>query len=514
LQAAPGEANGADETTGASDAVEGDEELMPPAPPAPYDRAQQKAAFKEAVRWLLANYGLLAEGEVHGSGRIVPLRTRLAKTTPLAAFRTKMLPYRLEVVGPRGGITRISPVETWLSTPGRIETAGFRTRPDRPWPAFTEEGQLYVNLYRRPALPEDGDPSLGHELLEALLPDPVERIWFKQWLGYKLKHPEIPGVGIVMVARERFGTGRGTLFQLLRAMFGEQYVAAPDFSTVIGEGSQGQYNGWMADNILVLVNETSATDDNRRQRRREAYERLKELVDTARRPRLIVQKYEHAYTTECGPSFLFASNHGAPLALADGDRRLTFLTNGPARPAAFWDAFNAWIKVKANVGAFRRDLEAVNLADYTPYHPLQTRLKEIIVDETRSLLDEAIDAAIEALPGAIMLREQVVDAISILRTMHDWPARNEWPDLVKTGIQERLYRIGVEKGRNWRPAVPQRGKRLPAYARSQEAQKKWTDADAALVMQEAPEKRDGAQAASGDGRLARSLRDGLTRKPA
>ena len=115
-----------------------------------------------------------------------------------------------------------------------------------------------------------------------------------------------------MVARDRFGTGRGTLFQLLRVMFGAHYVAAPDFSTVIGEGSQGQFNGWMADSILVLVNETSATDDNRRQRRREAYERLKELVDTARRPRLIVKKYEHAYTMECGPSFIFASNHGAP----------------------------------------------------------------------------------------------------------------------------------------------------------------------------------------------------------
>lgn len=485
-RAPPAMADGPGEMAEERDEVDAVEELMPPLPPPPTpgDPEQQKGAFQQAVSWLAANCGLLVEGEVRGSGRVIPLRTRVATSTALAAFRTKMLPYRLERIGPRGAITRISPVDTWLSMPGRIEIAGCRMAPDKPWPTFTEDGATYVNLYRRPDLPENGDPSLGHQFLEALLRNPAERGWFKQWLGYKLKHPEVPGVGVVMVARDRFGTGRGTLFQLLKAMFGQHYIAAPEFSTVIGEGSQGQYNHWMADNIMVLVNETSAADDNRRQRRREAYERLKELVDTARRPRLIVRKYEHSYTTECGPSFIFASNHAAPLALADGDRRLSFLTNGPAQPPAFWDAINAWIKVKANVGAFRRDLEAVDLAGYTPYHPLHTRLKDVVVDEARSLIDEAIDAAIEALPGEIVLREQVVDAVSVMRTPSNWPTRSEWVELVKKGVEERLHRIGILGGRNWRPTVPERGKRLPVYARSEERQKLWTAVEPAIVMRE------------------------------
>src|SRR6516162_866481 len=52
--------------------------LMPP-PPAPATSAGQKqVVFEEVVLWLLANYGLLAVGELRGAGRVAPLRTRTA----------------------------------------------------------------------------------------------------------------------------------------------------------------------------------------------------------------------------------------------------------------------------------------------------------------------------------------------------------------------------------------------------------------------------------------------------
>ena len=53
-----------------------------------------------------------------------------------------MLPYRIEIVGPQGGITKISPVDIWLTMPGRVEVAGFRTQPDKAWPIFEEGGGL------------------------------------------------------------------------------------------------------------------------------------------------------------------------------------------------------------------------------------------------------------------------------------------------------------------------------------------------------------------------------------
>src|SRR6516225_1480412 len=141
--------------------------LMPPPPDPATSPGQKQAVFEEVVLWLLANYGLLAVGELRGAGRIVPLRTRLATATALTAFRTKLLPYRIS----HSSGAKVSPLDLWLTLPDRIEVAGFRTAPDKPWPTFTENGATYINLYLRPELPEDGDARLGHELIDVLLPD-------------------------------------------------------------------------------------------------------------------------------------------------------------------------------------------------------------------------------------------------------------------------------------------------------------------------------------------------------
>ena len=83
-------------------------QLLPPPPEPTAEEDQKQDVFKAVVTWLCNNYGLLARGEKRGSGLAVPLRTRVIDETGLTAFRTKMLPYRLEIIGPKGGITRLS----------------------------------------------------------------------------------------------------------------------------------------------------------------------------------------------------------------------------------------------------------------------------------------------------------------------------------------------------------------------------------------------------------------------
>src|SRR6516162_8030450 len=208
--------------------------LMPPLPNPAASVGQKQTVFEEVVLWLVANYGLLAVGEQRGAGRIVPLRTRTATATALTAFKTKLLPYR---VSDSSG-TKVSPLDLWLTLPDRIEVAGFRTAPDKPWPTFVEGDATYVNLYLRPELPEDGDARLGHEFLGVLLPDERERAWFKQWLSHKLRYPEVPGPSIVMVAQDTFGVGRGTLFKILAGLFGREYIARPEFSDITSQEGQ------------------------------------------------------------------------------------------------------------------------------------------------------------------------------------------------------------------------------------------------------------------------------------
>jgi hypothetical protein len=450
------------------------ENLMPPIP------EPSATAFEEVVEWLLDNYGLLVVGEQRGVGRIVPLRTRIATATAITAFKTLLLPYQII---DRDGIKHL-PLGPWLMRPDRVAVTGFRTAPDKPWPTFTEGDATYVNLYRRPELPEDGDARLGHEFLNVLLPDEREQKWFEQWLGHKLRHPEIPGPSIVMVAQDTFGVGRGTLFKILEGLFGREYIARPEFSDVAGRDGQATYNEWMATAILALVNETSSDEDHRYAIKQKAYERIKELIDTSRQVRRIKGKYEKIYETECGPGFIFASNHNTPLAIAVKDRRLTLLTNGATRSPEFYVALNAWRAAPGNIGAFRRDLEAIDLADFDAYAPLPTALHDIVTEDSRSTVDEAVDLALETLPGEIVQPVQVIDAIEILRVRQGLYLRGDWQALAVRETKKRGRRIGIKDGANWRPCLPQRGQRAAAYARSEEARVRWTIAAPALVLAE------------------------------
>ena len=454
--------------------------LMPPPPPPATSAGQKQAIFDDVVLWLVANYGLLAVGELRGAGRIVPLRTRIATPTALTAFRTKLLPYR---VSDSSG-AKVSPLDLWLTLPDRIEVAGFRTAPDKPWPTFVEGDATFVNLYLRPELPEDGDARLGHEFLDVLLPDECERTWFKQCLAHKLHHPEIPGPSMVMVAHDTFGVGRGTMFKIIEGLFGREYIARPEFSDITSQEGQAAYNEWMATTILALVNETSSDEDHRYTIRQKAYERIKELVDTSRQVRRIKGKYEKIYETECGPGFMFASNHNTPLAIADKDRRLTFLTNGATRPPEFYTALNAWRAVPGNLGAFRRDLEAIKLAGFDAYASLPTTLRDVVTEDSRSVVDEAVDLALETLPGEIVLVAQVVEAIEVLRMRQGLYLRGDWQALAAREAKKRGRRIGVKDGDNWRPCLPQRGRRAAAYARSEEARARWTIATPVDVLAE------------------------------
>src|SRR5215813_7723216 len=456
------------------------ESLMPPLPDPATSAGQKQAVFDDVVLWLVANYGLLAVGEQRGAGRVVPLRTRIATATALTAFRTKLLPYRIT----NNAGAKISPLDLWLTLPDRVEVAGFRTAPDKPWPAFTENGATYINLYLRPELPEDGDARLGHEFLDVLLPDERERTWFKQWLGHKLRHPEVPGPSIVMVAQDIFGVGRGTLFKILAGLFGREYIARPEFGDVVGREGQAAYNEWMATAILALVNETSSDEDHRYTIKQKAYERIKELVDTSRQVRRIKGKYEKLYETECGPGFIFASNHNTPLAIADKDRRLAFLTNGATQPPEFYVALNAWRAVPGNLGAFRRDLEAIDLAGFDAYAPLPTTLRDIVTEDSRSVVDEAVDLAFETLPGEIVLLTQIVEVIEVLRVRQGLYLRGDWQPLAAREAKKRGRRIGVKNGANWKPCLPQRSRRTAAYARSEEARARWTVATPADVLAE------------------------------
>ena len=97
-----------------------------------------------------------------------------------------------------------------------------------------EDGYAIFNRYRPPAHPTGGgELEAFEEFFAHLVPDATERTWLWHWLAHKARRPWVPMVAVIMVA-EAFGSGRGTLFDILELLFGKTYVVPCAFAELTG----------------------------------------------------------------------------------------------------------------------------------------------------------------------------------------------------------------------------------------------------------------------------------------
>lgn len=419
---------------------------------------------------------------------VVPIWAEsVAEGKTLTNFRTEMLPWCDIEIGPKGGEKKINPADIWSSSRDRVTVEGLRLRPDQPRPVFEESGRKYVNVYKPEQHPtEGGDSWGGWALLEQLIPEARERQYFAQWLAYKWLNPGVPGPAILMVARQ-FGTGRGTLGELLKRMFGRRYVATIGFDHFAGRTYQSQYTAWQADALVVLVNESSTADAGGSQYRakHDTYERLKEIVDPHAQERTIVTHGKPAYKAVVCASYVIATNNPDALPLPPEDRRFAVMTNGEPRDPSFWEGIAAWMEQPENIGAFIRELEAVPLEGYSPYAPpLMTEAKAGMTELSRSDLDRAFEEALERLPAELVTPEHIITAMHEIRQQQnmDFPG-DKAEVLIRKMAQKHLFRVGVKHGNNW--FLYHGSKRLALYARTPQRAGWWTNQDAEEVRREA-----------------------------
>ncbi len=381
----------------------------------------------------------------------------------LAQVRTMLLPNCDEERGPRGGIQRINPVDIWASSQDRVTVRGMRLRPDKERPTYEEDGKLWINIYSPPLHDAEGGSAAGGLLLlEQLLPNPAERLWFTRWLAHKLRYPHIPGPAVVMVAKH-FGTGRGRLAELMRRLFGANYVHQLPFEAFAGKTYQSQYNEWMATSLMVVVNESSESEGSTFQTKRNTYERLKEIVDPAPVERAIFTKREKNYRALSFTSFIIATNHDDALPIPDEDRRFGVLSNGEPRDEEFWNDVVEWMGSDANIAAFYHYLMNVDLGDYSPFAPPpRTEAKAIMVEANKSDLDRGLAHAFDALTVPVFYVEQLIHRMRLAMREFDLTYPNQWEASARRMIIRDSYRVGVPNGLNWHPQID--GKRRAVYA--------------------------------------------------
>jgi hypothetical protein len=177
--------------------------------------------FADVVAWMLANYAY-REGAFMTKGGAISLVD--GEIISLPDLRGRMAPWALFYEGKREGFHARSPVEDWMLAKARRSIRREEMRPDQPRPIFEEGGYAIFNRYRPPVHPASGGDIAAFKVFFArLIPDEVERAWMWNWLAHKTRRPWIPMVAVIMVA-EAFGTGRGTLFDILELVFGKDYV--------------------------------------------------------------------------------------------------------------------------------------------------------------------------------------------------------------------------------------------------------------------------------------------------
>ena len=99
------------------------------------------------------------------------------------------------------------------------------------------------------------------------------------WLAHKARRPWMPMVAVIMVAEE-FGSGRGTLFDILELVFGKDYVVPCSFGELTGKSAVARFNARLADALFVVVNEAVDEDGHQQSQRRHDLRRLEERVRT------------------------------------------------------------------------------------------------------------------------------------------------------------------------------------------------------------------------------------------
>jgi hypothetical protein len=439
----------------------------------------QEMCFPAALDWMLVNYAYYT-GAFIGKGGIISLVD--GEIYAITSLRSFMQPYTIVEEGPRGGLKKTFVVDVWMMHPQRAQIDAIQMRPDRPRPTFTEEGRYVFNRYRPPVQPTEGGEIAPFETFFArLFPDDAERTWAWHWLAHKARKPWMPMVGVIMVAEE-FGTGRGTLFEILALVFGRDYVWPCSFGELTGASASARFNAHLANTLIAVVNEAVAEDGHQQAQRRLAYEALKNAVDPAPTAlRRFEAKGQHAFSQISAMSVAIATNHRDVIKLPRDDRRLSVLTCGRKMAAEEKVDIRAWMENPENIGALYRALlatPAAHLDVFDPFGeppPFAGRLKMIGMGESR--LEDAYGAAIDALEGFPLFT--MTQAKRLIGYFGDY-ATGDWADKARHTIAKNAHRLRERDEPNNR--IEYRKRKEIVYARTEAERRRWLPADKKMIV--------------------------------
>jgi hypothetical protein len=123
-------------------------------------------------------------------------------------------------------------------------------RADKVADVVTVKGRKCLNLFVPQKIkPLDGRPERFIYHMAYLIPDPVSRGYFLDWLAWLIQHPELKMMFAVLLLGPK-RTGKSWIAKLLKVILGAHNCSEPNSKRVASD-----FNGWLAYKLLVIIHE-------------------------------------------------------------------------------------------------------------------------------------------------------------------------------------------------------------------------------------------------------------------
>lgn len=176
------------------------------------------------------------------------------------------------------------------------------------------DGTASVNTWKAPSyrLVTAVENSAFDEFLNFVIPNEAERVVFLDWLAWSLQYENQKPSWAILLYSEKQGTGKSTLAEVLKALFGPQNTGRVNGVSKL----VGRFNKEVLANKLVIVEEVEV------KRGSSQANSLKSLVTED--STMVEAKNMPVYVEDIYCTFMMTTNH-LPLWLEESDRRFYIL---------------------------------------------------------------------------------------------------------------------------------------------------------------------------------------------
>jgi len=237
---------------------------------------------------------------------------------------------------------------------------------------FSIGGTAYVNSYVPFIVtPVVGDTAWLDEFFNYIAPDPSIRKYLIQWIAHNIRFPGIKIMVAILIYGVE-GTGKGTVYQLIRAMLGKDYV-----KQVREEQFKDKFTEHLYKRIVLCIDEIKVDYSNRVS----MMNKLKNLITEDEFT--VDMKGMRPFDTKNVANFLLLTNHDNAITINESSRRFFVFGIDKAPMPNEWYS-NIYLKIREEPGIIKDYFDRVDLSDFDKFAPApKTKFFNEVVENTK-----------------------------------------------------------------------------------------------------------------------------------